>query len=222
MSNRKTFLEKIEEAMRNNNYEQQDGFLYGIPRPKNIINPNNTFEGSPLDIVKILTDKLKEKTMKIDKTALKDLLNLFKEYEIELPKILRDLATIFGAEASLHEISAAVIDALLPTKIVGGKTYVAGYKGTNIIPVGESRATLVSIVPVKNSRSGSDQYKLMFTVGDRYIYSTPGAINIGELIESANLFNYYTIQVRHEKIENTGDIHAVVVDYLSSKVVKYV
>ena len=155
--------------------------------------------------------EIANKVKNVDVSSLKNYINLLKDYDIDLPKTLRELAALFGVEATLHDISVAVTDVLLPTKTIAGKEYVAGYKGTNIIPAGNHKATLISFAKTK------DKTKLLFAIGSKYIYSVPGNENLESLFESVNIPNYFTIQVKHEKIENTGDLHAIATNWFLNK-----
>jgi len=151
---------------------------------------------------------------KYSKLALDALVSTLKEDEVSLTKIVKDLALIFGSEGTLKEISSALTDSALPTKTIFGQTYVAGYKGTNIINAGNNTATLVDIVQSR----GTDEYKLLFVVGNRYIYSVPLDIDLLSYIKNVNIKDLYIIEVKHDVIPNTGDLHAVVHNWYLKKV----
>lgn len=135
---------------------------------------------------------------------------IFEDQDINIRRILRELATCFGTDASINDVATAFEDYNIPKKKIDGVVYIAGYKGSSIIPDGNDiTATLIDVKTTK------DKVKLMFAVdGYRYIFqsisknilSVDGAI---EYVKSIN--KKYLITVAHEIIENTGGVHATVI-----------
>jgi hypothetical protein len=179
-------LTAIEEQMENNMLDQ--GYKYGMILEDK--KPNNVGWATKEQALEALVDSLKEE-------------------EVSLSKVVKNLALIFGSGATLDNISGALQDMSLPTKIISGKTYVAGYRGTNIINNTEHPATLVDIVETKETNT----YKLLFVVGNRYVYSIPTELHLIDYIKNVNIKDFYTIDVEHETIKKTGDFHAVVINW---------
>jgi hypothetical protein len=132
---------------------------------------------------------------------------LFEDQDIPWEKILRELATAFTPDITIHEVAKLYTDNKLPSKEINGKYYIAGYKGTNIVSTGLHVATLVDI-----KQSGSSA-KLMFVVQNhKYLFQTLDTFRVEDIVEFTKLLGEtFNIVVAHEKIENTGDVHAIVV-----------
>lgn len=104
---------------------------------------------------------------KDEKGLTEEVVELFSDKEIPMHKILREFATCFGVDATVNDIAVAFADFHLPTKTVNGKEYIAGYKGSKIVPTGLHAATLIDLV-----QRGSSA-KLLFAVhNNKYLFQT--------------------------------------------------
>ena len=153
-----------------------------------------------------IADKQRRKEIKMSRLT-QEVKELFDDQDIPWEKILRELATAFTPDITVHEIAKLYTDNRLPSKEVNGKSYVAGYRGTNIVSTGLHVATLVDI-----KQSGSNA-KLMFAVqNNKYLFQTLDTFRVEDIVGLTKLLGEtFNIVVAHEKIENTGDVHAVVV-----------
>ena len=143
---------------------------------------------------------------KNDKGLTEEVTEIFLDEDIPMHFILQELATCFGPDATIHDVAVALVDFSLPTKTVNGKEYVAGYRGSNIVPAGLHKATLIDLV-----QSGSNA-KLLFAVDNsKYLFQTLETFRVEDIRDyTKKIEQQFHVVVAHEKIENTGDIHAVV------------
>lgn len=136
---------------------------------------------------------------------------IFTDRELKLHSVLRELASCFGADATVHDIAVAFSDFALPKKTIDGKEYEAGYRGSGIVATGSHEATLVEL-----KQSGTS-CKLLFTIGDKFLYQTIAQFKVEDVVWMAdNRGKKHTVVVSHEIVENTGNTHAVII---TSKVV---
>ncbi len=134
-----------------------------------------------------------------------ELKELFEDKEIPWDKILRELATAYGTDATVHDIAMAYTDAHLPSKEIDGKLYVAGYKGSGIISIGPHEATLLDIT------QNGGHAKLMFVLSNKYLFQTLDTFRVEDIVElTKQIGKPFSIIVAHEKIENTGATHAII------------
>lgn len=137
---------------------------------------------------------------------------LFEDKDIPWENIFRELASTFGADATINQVALAYSDFVLPKKEFNGLTYVAGYRGKSIISEGERIATLLDVSSLKQEV----ELKLLFGIADsvnicQYIYQTVRPTSIKDVINwTKSISKTFIMNVIHEKIENTGDIHALV------------
>jgi hypothetical protein len=144
-----------------------------------------------------------------DVNGLKDLTtevkDIFNDSDINLSRVLRELATCFGADATLHKVATSLDDFKLPTREVDGQIYIAGYKGSEIIEAGPRIATLIDI------KQSGQSAKLMFSVGCKYIFYTLETFRVEDIVNyTKKIGKTFDIIVAHEIIENTGHKHATV------------
>jgi len=143
---------------------------------------------------------------KIEKELTEEVIELFSDTEVSMHRVLRELATCFGPDATIHDVAVALADFSLPTRKVAGKEYIAGYKGSHIVPSGLHNATLIDLV-----QNGSNA-KLLFAVhNNKYLFQTLETFRVEDIRDyTKKIGHQFDIVVTHEKIENTGDKHAVV------------
>lgn len=135
--------------------------------------------------------------------------DIFEDSDLNIRKVLREFATCFGTDVTVHEVATALEDYTIPKKEINGVVYKAGYKGSAIIAEGNHTANLLDV------KSTKDKIKLMFGVDGKYIWQSipKDDLNIDSVLEFAqSVEKEYSIDVKHEVIENTGGIHAVVCD----------
>jgi len=137
-----------------------------------------------------------------------DLREIFEEADPNFEKIIKVLAENFGKDATLDTIHNAYIETKLPAKTINGVKYLAGYKGPHKISDGWHQATLLDVVCGPKSSC-----KLMFAANGRFIYETLLDFSTNSVISyTKRIGKLYSILVISEKIENTGEYHAVVTE----------
>jgi len=130
---------------------------------------------------------------------------IFTDNDLNIKRVLREFAIEFGTDATINEVATALEDFTLPRKEFNGQSFTAGYKGSNIIPHGSHNAVLADI-----KQSGSSA-KLMFVLDGKYIFQTLETFKVEDIVNYTKSLNKsFKITVTHEKIIQTGDIHATV------------
>lgn len=141
------------------------------------------------------------------KELTEEVIEIFSDKELRLDRVLRELASCFGADASIHEIATELEIYKTPKKEVNGITFIAGYKGPNILEKGHHSSFLADI-----KQSGSD-LKLMFVVGDKYIFQTIPKWRAEDVVNYTKKLNKpYRVDVVYDTIVNTGSVHATVLN----------
>ena len=131
--------------------------------------------------------------------------NIFTDRELKLHSVLRELASCFGPDATVHDVAVAFADFALPKKTINGTEYVAGYRGSDIVTTGNHEATLVEL-----KQSGAN-CKLLFTIGNKFLYQTVDQFRVEDVVALAeNRGKKHIVSVIHEIVANTGDVHAIV------------
>lgn len=131
--------------------------------------------------------------------------DIFTDRELKLHSVLRELASCFGADATIHDVALAFSDFVLPKKEIDGKEYVAGYRGSDIVAIGNHEAELIEL-----KQSGA-RCKLLFTLGNKFLYQTIEQFKVEDIVVlTENRGKKHVVTVIHEIVENTGDKHAVI------------
>jgi len=139
-----------------------------------------------------------------------DVQEIFRDHDLNIKRVLREFATCFGTDATIHDVAVALEDFTLPRKEFNGSSYTAGYRGSSIITQGVHRATLADI-----KQSGSSA-KLMFIIGNAYLFQTLETFKVEDIVRyTKSLNSEFEITVSHDKIIATGDTHATII---SSKI----
>ena len=134
-----------------------------------------------------------------------DVQDIFSDTDLNIKKVIREFASCFGPDATIHDVAVALEDFTLPKKEFGGQSYIAGYKGSNIISQGVHDAVLADI-----KQSGSSA-KLMFIIGNAYLFQTLETFKVEDIVNFTKSLNQsFEVTVTHDKIIQTGDIHATI------------
>jgi hypothetical protein len=133
-------------------------------------------------------------------------------YEADFERQIKYLAMQFGEDTTLKSLNEQIEHRRrMPTKTVGGKEYVAGYRGPLMVMPGQHNAVLGDVV--EHGRS----FKFIFLFGGAFLYYTRARAEVPviELIDRAkNVGKTFEVTVTHEVIANTGQYHAVVSDVI--------
>ncbi len=142
----------------------------------------------------------------------KEVLEIFDDSEINIKKVLRELATCFGADASIHDVAIAFESYKSPKKSIGGGLFSAGYGGSNMLKEGQYTGVLADITQYGKSA------KLLFTIDDKYLYQTlkEAEFEVKDIVKYTKSLNQeFTVFIAHESIPSTGEKHAVIYDSIS-------
>ena len=137
---------------------------------------------------------------------------IFDDPDFGFGSILRVLATELGGDITLKEVNEIYqASRPLPTREINGETFVAGYRGPNIMPEGTHiNAKLVDI------KQSGEKCKLLFVFpSSQFLYfSLPkDNLRVEGIVSLAKKLNQnFTAKVQHEIIPATGEKHAVVVE----------
>lgn len=136
---------------------------------------------------------------------------IFEDPDIKFGSILRTLAMELSSNMTLGELNDIFqASRPLPSHNINGETFVAGYKGTNIILEGkQANAKLVSL------KQNGDFCKAMFVfpTGQFLYWSSPKEeLRIEQIVQLAQqMGNEFNVEVKHEIIPSTGEKHAKIV-----------
>lgn len=150
-------------------------------------------------------------------TISEEVKDIFDDPDLKFGSILRILAIEFGEEASLQKINKIFQDSRpLPTHTINGETFVAGYRGPNIIS--EGKHNKVKLVELKQSGVFC-KGMFVFSTGQFLYWSFPREeMRIEEIVDlSKKLNEEFTVDVKHEIIKLTGESHAKVVNFVYIK-----
>jgi len=131
---------------------------------------------------------------------------IFNDKDLNISSIIKKLAEEFGSAATLEQIYNIYTSYKLPSRVINGKTYVAGYKGQERIGDGwYSNATLLDV------KQSGKSCKLMFGLDGKFIYQTLDEFTLNEVVDYAkDIGKTFKIFVLSETIPATGDLHAVI------------
>ena len=139
--------------------------------------------------------------------------NIFDESDPGFEHIIKVLGETFGSTATLQQVYDIYTTFKLPAKTVDGVDYVAGYRGNNRIKDGWITAKLIDV------KQSGQSCKLMFAIGNKFLYHTLEEFTIdGVVAHTKNIGVYFLVLVASEKIEATGDFHAVIMAFKDCKV----
>lgn len=144
-------------------------------------------------------------------TISEEVKEIFDDPEVKLGTVLRTLATEFGEDATLKDVNAAFqANRPLPSHTINGETFVAGYRGEDIISEGQhSNAKLI------NLKQSGEFCKGMFAFpsGQFLYWSTlKEELKVEQIVRLAQqIGSTFDVTVSHDVVPTTGERHAKIV-----------
>lgn len=148
-------------------------------------------------------------------TVSSEVKEIFSDPEFE--KTLKVLASELGEETTLKSLYFWYQqNKQMPTKVINGAIYEAGYSGGHMVTEGHHRGELLDI------KEYGQTCKLTFGINDKRVYLyhnfPKDDLKIEQFIKlSKSVGDFFPVVVKHETIPTTGDKHAVVAEVMGLK-----